>query len=173
MLTEHLTSDMIHPNGDGYRLYANAVFELIKENIRKDADTAIYPKPLTKNDFFYLAEKEEIAGINGFSPEFGSYVSNHSGDYLEYEFDGPILGVNVIRSEAGGMMNVYIDGEFVRTISTWWPFARERHLYIASGLENGHHSVKFEAIEGISSGNPSNKTMLQIISIIVAKEKEH
>ena len=70
-------------------------------------------------------------------------------------------------------MNVYIDGEYVRTISTWWPFVRERHLYIASGLENGQHSVRFEAIGDVSSYNTSQKSMLQIISIIVAKEKEH
>lgn len=173
MLTEHLTSDMVHPNGNGYRLYANAVFELIKDNIENEADIAVYPKSLTNNDFFYLAEKTEIAGKKGFHTEFGSYVSRTPGDYLEYEFVGPILGVNVIRSESGGMMNVYIDGEYVRTISTWWPFARERHLYIASGLENGQHSVRFEAIGDVSSYNTSQKSMLQIISIIVAKEKEH
>lgn len=173
MLTEHLTSDMVHPNGNGYRIYANAVFGLIKENIRNEANIAVYPKPLTKNDFFYLSEKEDIAVNSGFNAEFGSYVSRKPGDYLEYEFDGPILGVNVIRSEVGGMMNVYIDGEYVRTLSTWWPFTRERHLYIASGLENGRHSVRFEAIEDVSLRNTSQKTMLQIISIIVAKEKEN
>ncbi|MEH7884932.1 GDSL-type esterase/lipase family protein [Bacillus sp. JJ1609] len=172
MLTEHLTSDMVHPNGNGYRLYANSVFELIKENIRNEADIAVYPKSLTKNDFFFLAEKADIAVNNGFIADVGSYVSRKPGDYLEYEFDGPILGVNVIRSEVGGMMNVYIDGEYVRTLSTWWPFARERHLYIASGLEDGHHSVRFEAIEDVSTKNTSQNSLLQIISIIVAKEKE-
>ncbi|MGA9228385.1 MAG: GDSL-type esterase/lipase family protein [Mesobacillus sp.] len=172
MLTEHLTSDMVHPNGTGYRLYANSVFELIKKNIRNEADIADYPKSITKNDFFYLAEKEDIADKKGFKSEIGSYVSRKSGDYIEYDFEGPILGVNVIRSEIGGMMNVYIDGEYVRTLSTWWPFFRERHLYIASGLEDGHHSVRFEAIEDVSARSTSQNSLLQIISIIVAKEKE-
>lgn len=172
MLTEHLTSDMVHPNGNGYRLYANSVFELIKKNIKNETDIANYPKPITKNDYFYLAEKADVADQKGFKSDIGSYVSRKPGDYIEYEFDGPIIGVNVIRSEVGGMMNVYIDGEFVRTLSTWWPFSRERHLYIASGLEDGHHLVRFEATEDVSIRNTSHNSLLQIISIIVAKEKE-
>lgn len=173
MLTEKLTADMVHPNGNGYRLYANAVFELIKKNIRAEAEIAGFPKPLTQNDLFFLAEKKTILTNNGFHLENGSYVSKRTGDYLEYEFHGPILGVNVIRSEMGGMMNVYIDGEYARTMSTWWPIVRERHLYISSGLKNGPHTVRFEMIEDVSAKNTSQPSILQISSIIAAKKKDN
>lgn len=173
MLTEYLTTDMVHPNGKGYQLYAYTILEMIKKNIKNEAAIARLPKPLTINDDFYLGEKDDIADNYGFIDDLGVYVSMRPGDYLEYEFEGPLLGLNAIRSEEGGMMNVYIDGEYVRTLSTWWPFTRERYLYIASGLENGHHTVRFEVIEDVTASNKSEKSVVKISSIIVAKAKRN
>lgn len=171
MLTEQLTTDMVHPNGKGYELYAYSILKLIKKNIKSDAEIAGLPKPLMNNGSFNLAEKKHIAARKGFKREYGVEVSKNPGDYLEYEFFGPILGVTAIRSEIGGKMNVFIDGEYVRTVSTWWPFTRERYLYIASGLESGRHTVRFETLKDASIRNTSEKSIIQISSIIVAKEK--
>jgi lysophospholipase L1-like esterase len=173
MLTEQLTSDMIHPNGNGYRLYANAIFELIKKNIENTEEIAHFPKPMITKEPFFLAEQDSISVNNGFRLENGYYVGRSPGNYLEYEFQGPILGVNVTRSEMGGMMKVYIDGKYMTTMSTWWPFVRERHLYISSNLEKGSHVVRFEMISDVSARNTSRQSILQISSIIVAKEKEN
>lgn len=173
MLTEHLTTDMVHPNGKGYQLYAYTILEMIKKNIRNEAEIASLPKSLTGNDDFYLDEKDDISANHGFINDHGVYVTIRPGSYLEYGFEGPILGLNVIRSEEGGMMNVYIDGEYVSTLSTWWPFTRERYLYIASGLENGHHTVRFEVTEDVSASNKSEKSVVKISSIIVSKAKRN
>lgn len=169
--TENLTTDMIHPNGNGYRLYAETVFELVERNIKENADIATYPNPLMENGGFTLADNKNVINRKGFDYKNGLYVTTNPGDYLEYEFEGNMLGVKAIRSETGGMMNVYIDGEYVRTVSTWWPFSRERYLYIASGLENKKHIVRFEAEEESSVNNPAIPGMLQISSIIVAETK--
>ncbi|HAQ06251.1 MAG TPA: SGNH/GDSL hydrolase family protein [Bacillus bacterium] len=172
LLTEHLTSDMIHPNGKGYQLYARSIFEFINKNIENEPVIASATKPLLKNDYFSLTDKKDPSRNNGFIFEEGVFVSSRKGNYLEYEFQGSILGVNALRHENGGMMDVFIDGEYVRTISTWWPFARERQIYIASGLDNGRHTVRFEAIEDVSANNISKKSVIQIFSIIVASERE-
>lgn len=173
MLTEQLTADMIHPNGKGYRLYANAVFNLIADQVENGAEVANFPKPLTSRESYFLAEQKSISVNNGFRLENGYYVGRSPGNYLEYEFQGPILGINVTRSEMGGMMKVYIDGEYMTTMSTWWPFVCERHLYITSGLEDRPHVVRFEMIKDVSARNTSRKSLLQISSIIVAKEKDN
>ncbi|MDQ0411998.1 SGNH/GDSL hydrolase family protein [Mesobacillus stamsii] len=172
MLTEQLTTDMVHPNGKGYRLYAYSIMELIKNHIQKKSDIAGYPKPLTRNQAIYLAEKKHPDASNGFQSQNGVNISKHPGDSLEYEFEGSILGVKATRSQNGGLVNVYIDGNYVRTISTWWPFLRERFLFIASELESGPHTVRFETLEGASPHNKSDKTMVQISSIIVAVEEK-
>lgn len=173
MLTEQLTADMVHPNGKGYQLYATSILELIRKNIEIDAEIASLPKPLTRDQTICLYEKKLVTGRKGFEIENGINISKGPGDYLEYDFEGPILGVNAIRSLDGGTLKVYIDGEYVRTLSTWWPFTRERYLYIASGLDKGRHTVRFEAAENPSPNNTSEKSVIQILSIIVAKEKEN
>ncbi|CAM4051630.1 GDSL-type esterase/lipase family protein [Mesobacillus thioparans] len=168
MLTEQLTTDMVHPNGKGYQLYAYSILELIKDNIQKETDIAGFPKPLTRNQAFFLSEKKHFSARKGFLTQNGINISKQPGDILEYEFDGPTLGVTAIRSPDGGMMKVYIDGKYIRNISTWWPFSRERFLYIANGLENGHHTVRFETIEESSMNHKSSKSLIQISAIIVA-----
>ncbi|MBS8264567.1 SGNH/GDSL hydrolase family protein [Mesobacillus boroniphilus] len=172
MLTEQLTTDTVHPNGKGYQLYASAILDLIKNNIRIDAEIASLPKPLTRDQTLYLSERKHVSDSNGFTIENGINISKRPGDYLEYEFDGSILGVKAIRSQDGGKLKVYIDGEYVRTISTWWPFTRERYLYIASGLDNGGHTVRFETAENAYPNTPTEKTVIQIQSIILANVKK-
>jgi len=172
MLTEQLTTDTVHPNGKGYQLYAASIFELIKNNIEIDAENASLPKPLTREQTLSFFEKKNLSGSKGFVIENGINISKRTGAYLEYEFNGSILGVKAIRSQDGGMLRVYIDGEYIRTISTWWPFTRERYLYIASGLDKGQHTVRFETAEKTSPNNSSEQQITQISSIIVAKDKK-
>ena len=172
MLTEQLTTDTVHPNGKGYQLYATSMLELIKNNIEIDPEIASLPKPLTRDQTLYFYKKKNLSGSKGFVTENGINISKRPGDYLEYEFEGSILGVKAIRSQNGGMLKVYIDGEYVRTISTWWPFTRERYLYIASGLDKGKHTVRFETLENVSPNNTSDEPFTQISSIIVAQDKK-
>ena len=172
MLTEQLTTDMVHPNGKGYNLYANSILELIKNNIKKDVEIARLPKPLTMDQSFSMYEKKQVSESKGFFIENEGNISKSPGDYLEYEFEGPILGVNFTRSQDGGMLKVYIDGEYVRTLSTWWPITRERYQYIASGLEKGRHTVRFETLGTPSPNKTSEKSIIQISSIIVAKDDQ-
>lgn len=172
LLTEHLTSDMIHPNGKGYQLYAQSIFDLMNKNIENKSVIAQSSKSLLSHNYFSLTDETDFARSNGFILEDRVFVSKRKGDYLEYEFHGPVLGVNALRHEEGGMMDVYIDGEYVRTLSTWWPFSRKRHIYIASGLSNGRHTVRFEAIDDVSANNISQKSVLRIFSIIVEGDRE-
>ncbi|WLR56661.1 hypothetical protein LC048_07145 [Mesobacillus subterraneus] len=118
-------------------------------------------------------KKKLVSARKGFRIENGINISKGLGDYLEYNFEGSILGVEAIRSPNGGMLNVFIDGEYVRTLSTWWPFTRERYLYIASGLDHGEHTVRFEPAESPSPSTTSERSLIQISSIIVAKDKEN
>jgi lysophospholipase L1-like esterase len=173
MLTEQLTTDMVHPNGKGYQLYSTSILELITKNIELDAEIASLPKPLTREQSSNLYEKKLVTASKGFQRENGINISKRPGDYLEYEFEGPILGVKAIRSPDGGMMKVYIDGKYYSTLSTWWPFTRERYLYIASGLDKGRHTVRFETAGNSSSNNTSDHSAIQISSIIVAREKKN
>ncbi|MFT8321258.1 MAG: hypothetical protein ABF649_10160 [Bacillus sp. (in: firmicutes)] len=86
---------------------------------------------------------------------------------IDYTFKGSYVGVNVIRSENGGMMDVYIDNKYTTTVSTWWPFEKKRSLYISSGLSEGNHTISFRLTGKKSSENHSNQHKIQLSSIIV------
>lgn len=101
-----------------------------------------------------------------FRNEKGYYTSNKIGANIEYHFSGSFLGVNVIRSEKGGMMDVFIDDNYVTTISTWWPFRKERSLYVTSGLANQDHTVTFQTSANKSRYNITDQQLIQISSII-------
>jgi lysophospholipase L1-like esterase len=172
-LTEQLTTDTIHPNGLGYQLYASTVFEYIDHTINREPASPSKNETLEDDAFFQLDVGTKIASNKGFLYDQGLYVSNNAGDVLEYDFSGTMLGVNTVRNPAGGTMNVYIDGKFIRTISTWWPFTRDRHIYITRGLDNTQHTVRFEAVKGGSANNRGERSILKISSIIVEESKNN
>ncbi|WP_071459872.1 SGNH/GDSL hydrolase family protein [Bacillus massilinigeriensis] len=172
MLTEKLTADTVHPNGTGYQLYANEIFNILLKNSKNKPNIAQLKNSLYANSEFTLKTVGRAKKMEGFINEEDFYTSSTPGDYIQFHFDGPMLGVKLTRKENGGMVKVYIDGKYIRTISTWWPFPRERNLYVASGLEEGKHTVKFEVINQKSSHNSSDQGNIQISSILCAEKKK-
>lgn len=165
--TDQLTTDSIHPNGLGYELYASTVFEYINDTITSGQT------PLSHEQVgiepLHLETVAEVSTNSGFRFDNGYYVSQNSGDILEYEFSGTLLGVALLRHPDGGKINVFIDGEYSSTLSTWWPFSRERYIYLANGLENTKHTVRFEAVQDKSDSNTEGGSLLKIASIILEK----
>lgn len=166
--TNQLTTDSIHPNGLGYELYASTVFEYMNGIIA--SGQTHFSEEQASIEPLYLEAVSKVATNSGFLLQNGYYANKKPGDILEYEFSGTLLGVTLLRHPDGGMMNVYIDGEYIRTLSTWWPFSRERYIYLASGLENTRHTVRFEAVKEKSGSNTEGGSLLTIASIIVEKQ---
>ena len=133
--TAQLSDDLTHPNGLGYRLYADALLVAIEKSIQGDKQLATLQEPLTINSDMKLQEIKQYKEKNGPFLKLNSYYSTREkGSSLSYQFTGSNLGVKVLKSEEGGEMDVFIDGQFVRRISTWWPIRRERMIYITSDL---------------------------------------
>ncbi|PLR98880.1 SGNH/GDSL hydrolase family protein [Bacillus sp. T33-2] len=169
LLTEELTADMVHPNGLGYQLYANTIHKLLRKNSQLLLPVARLKKPLRDSLEFSLKELPEFSLKKGFDPVNGILTASQPGSFIEYEFKGTLLGIRLIRSESGGMMNVYVDGLYVRTISTWWPLPRERFLYVTSGMTDRKHKVRFEMVKDVSPQNVSGSSIVQVSSLIVSK----
>ncbi|AIE60432.1 SGNH/GDSL hydrolase family protein [Bacillus methanolicus] len=168
--TGELTADFIHPNGKGYKLYAKEVLKTLKKNIYKKAVKTAMPPPLYENSDVKFQNKSSFKENKGFYCHQGFMISTGKHNFLEYEFTGPFLGVNVLRNKHGGLMNVFLDDQYYTTISTWWPVDQIRHLYIASGLDEGKHRVKFVVTGEKSLNHVTEKTDVKISSIIVAKK---
>ncbi|MBQ6446104.1 SGNH/GDSL hydrolase family protein [Cytobacillus oceanisediminis] len=165
--TERLTNDLVHPNDYGYYLYAQAVVDTMNKAIREKKTVLTSTIPVKEVSSLEMNTLHPFHSIDpSFKNEAGFYTSNKIGADIEYHFSGSFLGVNVIRSEKGGMIDVFVDDNYVTTISTWWPFKKERSLYVTSGLTDRNHTVTFQLSANKSRYNITDQQLVQISSII-------
>ncbi|WP_217644041.1 SGNH/GDSL hydrolase family protein [Bacillus sp. cl95] len=159
---KELTKDGIHPNGKGYSLYAQSIFSVLEKASLNSRAISIYPpEPLHTGSDKVFTFITSIQSNNGFQYKKPYYTSLKNSDSLQYRFTGSMVGVTVLRSPNGGKVDVFIDGKFSTTLSTWWPFERVRHQYISSGLKNGEHTLRFVHSNEVKTGT------VKISSIIV------
>lgn len=170
--TAELTTDLIHPNGKGYKLYAKEVFKTLEKNMFKKEIKPVLPTPLFKHVDSKLQSIRSFKEKKGFYYNQGFLFSTGKDNFIEYEFTGPFLGVTVLQNEQGGLVDVYLNDEYYTTISTWWPLEKIRHLYIASDLNEGPNRVKFVVTGEKSRNNVTDKADVKISSIIVAEKKK-
>ncbi|WP_257964222.1 SGNH/GDSL hydrolase family protein [Bacillus sp. UMB0728] len=169
---EQLTKDLIHPNGIGYKFYAEELFTVISSLTEANPAIASLVSPIHDAADFSMDRKSYARKMEGdFRYQNGFLKSSAKGSFLEYEFKGTFVGVNVLRSNEGGMLDVFIDGQYYTTLSTWWPFERKRALYAASGLPDGPHTIRF-----VVKGEQSLQSLLTYssvsISSIIVPEKQ-
>ncbi|MGW6665639.1 GDSL-type esterase/lipase family protein [Peribacillus sp. NPDC055009] len=163
---KQLTRDLIHPNGLGYKLYADAIYERFLDNFKREKAVAGLPSKLHDRSEFELSEIDHYGKMSGFRPRGGYYTSSEKGSVIEYTFNGSMLGVKLLRSPDGGEVNVWIDGNEITTLNTWWPFARERYLFITNGLRPGSHTVRFEVTGRTKAMELTTIPYVRIASII-------
>jgi lysophospholipase L1-like esterase len=168
--TTELTSDLIHPNGFGYQVYADSILNAIEKAISTNKQISILPQPLFANKYVNV----EVMEIHQFREKNGPFLklqgfhSTQDKDAsITYSFTGTNVGVKVLKSEEGGELDVFVDNEFVRRISTWWPITRERTLYLTSDLSNEEHEVTFIMTGTKSDNNKIDKPIVQISSIVL------
>ncbi|WP_163100902.1 SGNH/GDSL hydrolase family protein [Peribacillus alkalitolerans] len=164
-----VTTDLIHPNGLGYSLYADEIMNKLKKNIDDDKRPASLTVPLFQNTDMSFDVLADFTEQQGFELQNNYLVSSKKGSYVEFSFYGSVLGLKLLRSPDGGVVNVIIDGEYYTSLSTWWPFERERYLYISNGLSNDLHTVRFEVTGEKSERNISNESVIRLSSIILRK----
>ncbi|WP_071394493.1 SGNH/GDSL hydrolase family protein [Bacillus tuaregi] len=167
-LLKDLSDDNIHPNELGYKLYAEAITKELETGIKSNKQIVVlrepllYKKRLSIKEQDHFKEKNELFHFNN-----GYYQTSEKGARISYSFDGTNLGVKVLKHVQGGEMDVFIDGQFIRRISTWWPINKERVLYVTSGLQPGKHEVTFVATGTQSAKNQTTTQNIQLSSIVV------
>jgi lysophospholipase L1-like esterase len=169
---EQLTKDLVHPNGIGYKFYAEEIFNVISSLTETAPPIAALQPPIHRATDISMSKKSYAGSMEGnFRYHSGFLKSTEKDSFLEYDFAGTFVGVNVLRSDEGGMLDVFIDGQYYTTLSTWWPFERKRALYVASGLSDGPHTIRF-----VVKGEQSLQSLLTYssvsISSIIVPEKQ-
>ncbi|WP_409298239.1 GDSL-type esterase/lipase family protein [Peribacillus sp. SCS-26] len=166
-----LTADGVHPTGKGYRLYAEAINQALNANLIMKKLPARSAAPLYPDSDLILASSTSEMKQKGFYFSNGYYTGAEKGSTLETSFTGTLLGVKMLRSPDGGIVDVYIDGKRTASLSTWWPFKRDRIIYIADHLSPGRHTVSFKATGEKSAANKTDASVIRIGSIIEQAQK--
>ena len=168
---EELTKDLIHPNGKGYHLYANEIFNnLTKLNQTKEMQTLPQTNWM-QTDFKLRANKQYQQNL-GFHKVGTYFESNTESHKLVYQFNGSTIGAILLRGPDGGLADIYIDNQFHSTISTWWPFQRERYIYLANNLSEGTHELSIVPTGSYSTNSTTNESYIRV-SGIIEKETNH
>jgi lysophospholipase L1-like esterase len=165
---ENLTVDSIHPNGAGYKLYAQSFLEAFNQALKSNKKIAYLNKRMQGKTDIKLREINKPSEIKGdFTKVNGTYSTTEKNASLSYQFTGSVLGVKVLKGITGGEMDVYIDGKFIRRMSTWWPIPKERVLYVTSDLVSEEHKVTFVFTGTKSRNNKFDAPIMHLSSIIV------
>ncbi|WP_053366851.1 SGNH/GDSL hydrolase family protein [Bacillus sp. FJAT-27245] len=165
-----LTRDLVHPNKLGYELYASEIAASVKASVQSGKESAPMPAPIHDGLSKEYMENWEPTKKSAFVKRKNGYFSGEKGSFIEFEFSGEIVGYTVERGPEGGEVEVIIDGKSFGTVSTWWPFKRERAIFLASSLEKGPHRIRFIPTGKMSiHGSPAAKPSVLIKAIIAEK----
>ncbi len=136
-----LNKDQVHPNRRGYELYANTILAMLEDYPNRKAP-ALEESLYTQGDTpFHLTKT--IDSQKGFMYADSYWTAGEKGSSIRYKIEGNTVGAIIKRNPNGGMVDVFIDHQYYRTINTNWPLVKERYVILATGLEEGQHQIEF------------------------------
>lgn len=171
---EELTVDSIHPTNEGYTMYADQMFAEISKRISENKNPAKINELLFEDkEIVDIKTVRDFTMSEGFEMyTFGerNYLkSDKTGEFLQHEFEGTLVGFTLLGTDDSGIINVYIDGELVREINPYTAEPREKQIFVADGLSDGPHILKLEVSGRLGfdyKGKPTKGTNAIISQII-------
>ncbi|MBP3348295.1 MAG: hypothetical protein J6L92_06000 [Clostridia bacterium] len=144
-------TDAVHPNDDGYKVYADAVMTAIDG---MDFGFDVPQKPVTGTELCpvmsLFGEDNVPEGWRLSHRTVGNgykYLhTDEAGARLCFEFEGTACGLYTRIEKDGGRATAVIDGKDTYNISFWDSYAlsfdRDAFSLVADGLEFGKHTVE-------------------------------
>ena len=159
--------DGVHPNNDGYRMYADNVIENIAMDLprtgvaKPNVVAKQLPEPMSnyyKNPYLINSNEINMSGSNGWEFEkssfswvgtrFGGLVKSETpGSKLIVEFEGNHLGLLINRDKGMGKISVSVDGGTPVIVDAYRSSSNPSALPIAENLSNGKHTAEIILID--------------------------
>jgi len=175
-----LTVDTVHPNDEGYRIYADVLIHYLMQH-QSDAPSKPHthlPPPLVKNPFSH-GELADAWTVNapGWIKETESLVgryphrlcSNTPGETLTYDFTGSVIGLYWLMGPDSGDIEWSIDSGEMHRASSWDIYAlhysRANYLILADNLTQGKHQLHIKVLS--EKNNQSKGTWIRIGAFLV------
>ena len=163
---QSLNRDQVHPNKKGYELYAKAILRTLDDFPNREAPSINESLYIQDDASFHLTKK--IEAQHGFLNEDNYWVTGKKGSSIRYMVQGNTIGAIINQNPNGGLVDVFIDGRYYRTINTNWPLVKERYIFIATGLEPGNHQIEFITNDRGLRFNGLDEKPFQLAGIITA-----
>ncbi len=158
---EDFLNDSVHPNADGYAVYADEVITCLKSG-------KYFTKPLVKDKKYNsksmfvnttFTPAKSFVTTKGWQ-ELGNYITTSDntsaiGQKLHFEFTGNIFAVEHRLHFNGGTYKVTIDGKHMGNVSDYYKNIEGQLVlgYANFDLGQGKHTVDIEVVEQKDSGS--------------------
>ncbi|WP_182199753.1 SGNH/GDSL hydrolase family protein [Paraliobacillus salinarum] len=139
---EELTTEEGKLNKAGVSMYAESVVDGIVGNVA-EKKVIDYTNIEARGDLYQvdafqsIVEPEDLDGFKLVGESYASSTSNHS---IRYEFTGELLALNL--ENAGGLIEVYLDGEYFKQYDLNELPQGEIHLLITDELDEEDHTIQ-------------------------------
>ena len=108
-----------------------------------------FPKTVVEKRVNIISQAKdgwEIKGKWADTEDKRSKFSNTAGDEISFTFEGTGISIDGNWVKNGGMADVYVDGDFKRTINCYYYYAKQQHrgisIYHIFNLPHGKHTLK-------------------------------
>jgi len=163
-----ITEDGRKPNEQGYSIYVNTIFDLIKSNINSKREPGFDgKKPLLyeeSNAFENGKITTEFLTIQGFYNSVVAFdkifmKSSHSNDSITYEVSNShMLGVTLMAGPNCGIVDIYLNNRLIQTYDCYAPYEALRHVLISDNIGMGTHKIRIE-VSSIKNAKASNSNV--------------
>lgn len=152
MEDSRLSNDGVHPNGQGYALYAQKIFEMLTAGIGMKTigtlpEAPYFPASVNFDKRQTLSEWTSLDQFRPYGP--GLIVASEPGSAVTANFRGDFLGLDLVFQNAGAMIDIYVDGDKVQTIDTYWHYEFDVNWkkFVADDLGDVPHTLRIEVAE--------------------------
>lgn len=166
MDVKSLNRDEVHPNKKGYELYAKAILMALDDFPNRKAPSLKEALYIQEDAPLHLTKA--VSAQQGFKFENKYWAADKKGSSIRYTVRGNTIGAIIKRNPNGGMVDVFIDNRYYRTINTNWPLVKERAIIIATGLETGTHEIEFITNDRGLRFNGLNEKPFQLAGVLSA-----
>lgn len=142
-----MLADKLHPNDKGYEVYANAIYKIIEKNVdaKKTVNKELQNSKNTDADAFdnfNLVTKYDAN--DGFEAKDDAIVSTKESSEIDFKTSASKVGISYLDMKDGGMIKIYVNNKFVKTIDTTSDRDIKKAKLVADNL-SGENTIKIRS----------------------------
>ncbi|SEO79115.1 hypothetical protein SAMN04488134_11316 [Amphibacillus marinus] len=128
---------------DGHMYYAEQISSYLIEQAEgeKEIQYVNHDPLFAGSNYDQVVYSNEPTRITGFEKEEGFFIAQSAGDSLIFQFEGELLAVHFFNQ--GGLIEVYLDGEFLQQLHLSSINRGNRYLTLLNDLPAKQYTVQF------------------------------